>query len=120
MRGTLLRRSPACTPGWVWALAFALLAAQGFAHWHRVAHAVPLVSAQTSIVTAADDAFGHAAADEAQCRLFDAMGSSAGPWSGATATPALPLQALLQFADTATSGKGCPWRPYQARGPPRA
>jgi hypothetical protein len=101
-----------------WLLALTLLQAQALGQWHRVAH-VPGAAA-TWFSAAADDheVFGHAAGDDAQCRLYDAVGSAAGPWSVPGLTLAPPVAQGVQAAQAQPSA-GRTLRPYQVRAPPR-
>lgn len=115
---------------WVpWLLALALLQAQALGQWHRIVHGHP--SAKAAVAALADvvdttgaatpdddDVFGHAAGDPAQCRLYDAAGSAAGPWSAPSLVPVLATLSVLPVVR--------PWqpvgrseRPYEARAPPR-
>jgi len=101
-----------------WLLALALLQAQALGQWHRIAHGPG--AAATGFSAAADDhgVFGHATGDDAQCRLYDAVGSGAGPWS----VPCLALAPLVAQGMQAAQAQplaGRTLRPYQARAPPR-
>ena len=111
----LLRRLP-----WLpWLLALALLQAQALGQWHRIAHGGGPALAAEATAASADDhhAFGHAAGDEAQCRLYDAIGTAAGPWSAPCLAPVLPVAQALPAAPARLLA-GRTLRPYEARAPP--
>lgn len=111
------RRGAGTRPVWAWLLVLALLHAQALGHWHRVQHA------PGALLHAASDhgaAFGHGAGDDAQCRLYDALGTAAGlvP-SVAAVEPAPAPVAAVPARDDAAVGSPTPRR-YHARGPPAA
>jgi hypothetical protein len=113
-------------PAWpAWLLALALLHAQALGLWHGIAHgaaqgsAVVVAQAGTQAADEQSDLFGHSAADQSQCRLYDALGSAAGPWSApCLPTAALPAAAPAPAVTPQPAGRSA--RPYQARAPPRA
>lgn len=104
--------------GWLLALLLALLHAQGLGLWHRVAHA-PRAPLATVAGDTGSQAFGHAAGDDAQCRLYDQLATSDAVGSSPCATlaplpPATPVPAAGPVAPRAAAT-----RPYQARAPPQ-
>lgn len=104
--------------GWAWLLALVLLQAQWLGQWHGVAHAGGGAVPAQAVERDAHADFGHAADDEAQCRLYDAVGSAAGP----CAVPALaPVQVLDVVPRNAVPPlrAGRPDRRYEARAPPQ-
>ncbi len=111
------RRAP-WPRGLLLALVLALLHAQGLGLWHRVAHAQRVVLA-TQGHDAHGQAFGHAAGDDAQCRLYDQLTASdaVGSSHAATAAQRPPARALPALAIAAAPGAAA--RPYQARAPPQ-
>lgn len=111
-RAPLLRWLP-------WILALALLQAQALGQWHRIAHgggAAP--AAATALADDDQSLFGHAAGDDAQCRLYDAVGAAAGPAPIPCLPPALPAPRFEPAADVQPLAQRT-LRPYQARAPPR-
>ncbi|MFT3816718.1 MAG: hypothetical protein QM750_03665 [Rubrivivax sp.] len=111
-------------PAWsAWLLALVLLHAQALGLWHGIAHGAAAGSAvaQADAQAAGEhrDVFGHSAADQGQCRLYDALGSAAGPWS-APCLQAAALPAAAPAPAAAPSKVGRSARPYEARAPPRA
>lgn len=102
-----------------WLLALALLQAQALGQWHRIAHGGN--AAVAALATVGDDhaPFGHAAGDDAQCRLYDAVGTAAGPGPAPELPPVLPVvQAALAAELPPPASRAL--RPYQARAPPQA
>lgn len=105
-------------PGWLaFALAFALLSAQGFGSWHRALHAT---GGETSAATAVAQPQGGHAAGSVECRLIDHL------FHAERLPAAAPVLALLSLSPTPPSVAGVirhtaqPPRHYQARAPPLA
>lgn len=110
------------SPAAAWLLVLALLQAQALGLWHRVAHPSlgPATAAQVPGATGAAtaDPFGHAADDDRQCRIYDALGLADGV---ATALPVVPAAAAEPRAPRcpATAAPAlAAARPYLARAPP--
>ena len=104
-------------PFWpAWLLALALLQAQALGLWHGIAHGLGTAVAAEA---AADghDVFGHAAGDQGQCRLYDALGSAAGPCPASVALPAV-IVAAAPAAERPQPPAARGSRPYEARAPP--
>jgi len=125
------RRRPRAASWPAWLLALALLHAQALGLWHGIAHAAASGGAavaawqtaawQTAARQAAEaqpDVFGHAVTDQGQCRLYDALGSAAGPCSTTGAPPVLIASAAPAVAPPQPPATYRP-RPYEARAPPR-
>jgi hypothetical protein len=114
------RRRPALLRWLPWLLALALLQAQALGQWHRIAHGGgPALAAEATASADGHQVFGHVAGDEAQCRLYDAVGTAAGPWSAPCLAPAVPLAQVEQAADVQPLAART-LRLYQARAPPQA
>jgi len=101
-------------PAWLaFALAFALLSAQGFGSWHRALHG----SGAESSLHVAKAGEGHAAGS-VECRLIDHL------FHAERLPSAAPLLALLSLSPATPSTPAViaraaqPPRHYQARAPP--
>lgn len=109
-------------PAWLaFALALALLTAQGFGSWHRVLHAVggDALAASAVTATSAGPGDGHTAGS-IECRLIDHL------FHVERLPTAAPVLALLSLSPTppsqavATTAAAATARHYQARAPPLA
>lgn len=112
---TLTRQGAA----WAWALAAALLFAQGLGQLHRVQHAAGLHAEAAAGAAEGHGHFdGHAAGD-GQCRLLDALAAAdllpGLPGSVPPLPPAQPPRVASVPAGVAAPGQS----PYEARAPPR-
>ncbi len=119
-----LQRRPALAWAFAWALVLALLLAQGLGLWHRVQHGggagSRLLLAAAEPAGDHDRHFGHLAAEDAQCQLYDhasgglGLATAAAATAGAWLAPADPPAALAGAAPGWASSQ-----PYEARAPPR-
>lgn len=116
-----------------WWLALALLQAQLLGLWHRVAHppaepgtawvqeaaaAAAAVRGEDAARAGPTDAFGHAADDDAQCRLYDALGLCSGIADAGTSTAEPPAAQAAPRGLAAASPAQAAARAYLARAPP--
>ncbi|MGA0609182.1 hypothetical protein [Caldimonas sp. KR1-144] len=106
-------------PAWLaFALAFALLSAQGFGSWHRALHALGAETVATAAGQASSGG-GHAAGS-VECRLIDHLFHAE---RLPAAAPALALPALVRVPPSTAvvvARLAEPSRHYQARAPPQA
>lgn len=104
----MIRRARAA---WLW-LALALLAAQGFGHWHRSAHALT-----QAVAAGAATPFDDHQPGDAECRLLDQLAQADGLAWAPSPLPAAG-EAPRPAAEALRSARLAPsWR-LRARGPP--
>jgi hypothetical protein len=110
------------------ALVLALLAAQALGLWHRTAHApLPALTTQATHASdhaahahhdhASEHAFGHAAGDSPQCRLFDQLALADALLAVAQLLPAFEPVRSFVVAPVEERVRAAS-APYEARAPP--
>jgi hypothetical protein len=116
--------------GWMWLLAFALVAAQALGFMHRLVHSPQAAAAhEVAAHQAGGDGNDHGQdnrwvaglfsghdSEGSTCRLFDALSHDIAPAIAITALPALLLPIFLQWAQGEALVR---WAAlFDARGPP--
>lgn len=103
-------------PAWLaFALAFALLSAQGFGSWHRAVHAI----GASSVASSGEHPGGHAAGS-VECRLIDHLFHAERLPAAAPALALLPAAPVAPSTAQPTARVAETARHYQARAPPQA